>query len=75
MKLIQLVEENVPVSKVSSAADRRNLYVSHECITLVKVYVTFPVLYILSVLHTPIFMVLGRRDTQRIDLSDKATHD
>ena len=63
------------VSKVSSAADRKNLYVRHECITLVKVYVTFLVLYILLVLHTPIFIVLHRRDTQRIDLSAKATHD
>ena len=29
-KLIQSVEENVPVSKVSSGADRKTLYVIHQ---------------------------------------------
>ena len=35
-KLIQLVEENVPVSKVSSAADHKNRYVSHQCMVAIK---------------------------------------
>ena len=35
-KLIQLVEENVPVSKVSSAADHKTPYVSHQCMVAIK---------------------------------------
>ena len=35
-KLIQLVEENVPVSKVSSAADHKTPYVSHKCMVAIK---------------------------------------
>ena len=35
-KLIQLVEENVPVSKVSSAADQKTPYVSHQCMVAIK---------------------------------------
>ena len=35
-KLIQLVEENVPVSKVSSAADHTNQYVSHQYMIAIK---------------------------------------
>ena len=35
-KLIQLVEENVPVSKVSSAAHHKNLYVSHQCMVAIQ---------------------------------------
>ena len=35
-KLIQVVEENVPVSKVSSAADHKNPYVSHQCMGAIK---------------------------------------
>ena len=35
-KLIQSLEENVPVSKVSSAADRKLLRVRHQCMVAIK---------------------------------------
>ena len=35
-KRIKLVEQNVPVSKVSGGTDRKNPYVNHQCMTAIK---------------------------------------